>query len=92
MARTPFQCPEGLIVYFTNTLSLLNRLLGNVSMPRRAHCVFHHGEWKSIQILYQNSFNALKGSLCISPKSFFVLAPLLSMFQCPVWLFVYFTD
>ena len=39
---TKFQCPEGLILYFTNSWKYLwNGCKPEVSMPRRAHFVFH---------------------------------------------------
>jgi hypothetical protein len=43
-----FQCPEGLIVYFTLNNAQQNRSNNEqqVSMPRRAHCVFHQEKAK----------------------------------------------
>ena len=65
-----FQCPEGLIVYFTESLHTIpQKRVATVSMPRRAHCVFHLDQL-TIENLPGNcweGFNAPKGSLCISP-------------------------
>ena len=65
-----FQCPEGLIVYFTNCYCRYSYSCwpygSCVSMPRRAHCVFHRKE--AIEHWNNMGFNAPKGSLCISPS------------------------
>ena len=62
-----FQCPEGLIVYFTPASARQNHIRPSVSMPRRAHFVFH--PWMEFTSTSSfPSFNAPKGSFCISPE------------------------
>ena len=61
-----------------------------VSMPRRAHCVFHPCECET-KSYPSVSFNAPKGSFCISPLDGVYLDFILPQFQCPEGLILYFT-
>ena len=82
----PFQCPEGLIVYFTGSgcLKPPPSIRWCVSMPRRAHCVFHRRKlkWRKLKLKYLR-FNAPKGSLCISPRAHDLAYEAASSFNAP---------
>jgi len=87
-----FQCPEGLILYFTTgyiyeegASSLI------VSMPRRAYFVFHQEQDASPLHPDSDRFNAPKGLFCISPGLYAPIRSNSPQFQCPEGLILYFT-
>ncbi len=89
-----FQCPEGLILYFTcrRLSSVWKRLTAHVSMPRRAYFVFHQSQNIRCGFTYTwKSFNAPKGLFCISPNNRKSRPQTRGVFQCPEGLILYFT-
>ncbi len=87
-----FQCPEGLIVYFTSVQNGGGRgkCQRCFNAPKGSLCIspkYEKGAW----VFQYPSFNAPKGSLCISPLRVRDKIISVRQFQCPEGLILYFT-